>query len=151
LMALGITAPDVSDQLRATNVDLSGGRGDMGSQEQTIRVLGSATTVQGLANSMIVLPGGRKTRLSTIATVTDGAAEVRSLARLDGKPVVAFEIYRAKGFSDVAVADAVAKKLQVLKSEHPELLLTEIDSSVRYTRTDYGATIQTLTEGAILA
>jgi HAE1 family hydrophobic/amphiphilic exporter-1 len=114
-------------------------------------VLASATTVQDLANSTIVLPGGRKTRLSDIATVTDGAADVRSLARLDGQPVVAFEIYRAKGFSDVAVADAVAKKLQELKSDHPDLLLTEIDSSVRYTKTDYRATMQTLTEGAILA
>jgi HAE1 family hydrophobic/amphiphilic exporter-1 len=151
LMALGITATDVNEQLRATNVDLSGGRGDMGSQEQTIRVLAGAATIEDLANTTIVLSGGRKTRLSDIATVTDGAADVRSLARLDGQPVVAFEIYRAKGFSDAAVADAVAKKLQELQAEHPQLLLTEIDSTVRYTKTDYRATMQTLTEGAILA
>jgi multidrug efflux pump subunit AcrB len=151
LMALGITAPDVNEQLRATNVDISGGRGDMGAQEQTIRVLAGAATVQNLANSTIVLPGGRKTKLKDIATVTDGAAEVRSFARLDGQPVVAFGIHRAKGFSDVAVADAVAKKLQEVKSEHPELGVTEIDSTVRYTKTDYRAAMQTLTEGAILA
>src|ERR1700716_2028461 len=60
LIALGITAPDVNEQLRATNVDLPGGRGDVGSQEQTIRMLAGAATVQDLANSTIVLSGGRK-------------------------------------------------------------------------------------------
>jgi len=151
LMALGITAPDVNEQLRATNVDLTGGRGEVGSQEQTIRMLAGAATVEELANSTIVLPGGRKTKLKEIATVTDGAAEARSFASLDGQPVVTFGIYRAKGFSDVAVAEAVAKKLQGLAKEHPELSVSEIDSTVRYTKTDYRATMQTLTEGAILA
>jgi hydrophobe/amphiphile efflux-1 (HAE1) family protein len=151
LMALGITAPDVNEQLRATNVDLTGGRGEVGSREQTIRMVAGAETVEELANRTIVLPGGRKTRLNEITTVTDGAAQARSFASLDGQPVVTFGIYRAKGFSDVAVAEAVSKKLQRLTNEHPELSVSEIDSTVRYTKTDYRATMQTLTEGAILA
>jgi len=151
LMALGITALDVNEQLRATNVDLTGGRGEVGSREQTIRMLAGAETVEELANRTIVLPGGRKTKLKEIATVTDGAAEARSFARLDGQPVVTFGIYRAKGFSDVAVAEAVTTKLQGLTKEHPELSVSEIDSTVRYTKTDYRATVQTLIEGAVLA
>jgi len=151
LMALGITAPDVNEQLRATNVDLTGGRGEVGSREQTIRMLAGAETVEELANRTIVLPGGRNTRLNEIATVTDGAAEARSFASLDGQPVVTFGIYRAKGFSDVAVAEAVSKKLEELAKAHPELSISEIDSTVRFTKTDYRATMQTLTEGAILA
>jgi HAE1 family hydrophobic/amphiphilic exporter-1 len=151
LMALGITALDVNEQLRATNVDLTGGRGEVGSREQTIRMLAGAETVEELANRTIVLPGGRKTKLKEIATVTDGAAEARSFARLDGRPVVTFGIYRAKGFSDVAVAEAVTAKLQGLTKEHPELSVSEIDSTVRYTKTDYRATMQTLIEGAVLA
>jgi multidrug efflux pump subunit AcrB len=131
LIALGITALDV--------------------QEQAIRMLAGAATVEQLANRTIVLPGGRKTRLKEIATVSDGAAEARSFASLNGQPVVAFGIYRAKGFSDVAVAEAVGNKLQALTREHPELSVTEIDSTVRYTKTDYRATMQTLAEGAILA
>jgi len=151
LIALGITALDVNEQLRASNVDLAGGRGQVGSQEQAIRMLAGAATVEQLANRTIVLPGGRKTRLKEIATVSDGAAEARSFASLNGQPVVAFGIYRAKGFSDVAVAEAVGNKLQALTKEHPELSVTEIDSTVRYTKTDYRATMQTLAEGAILA
>ncbi|WP_316233964.1 efflux RND transporter permease subunit [Bradyrhizobium sp. SZCCHNR1098] len=151
LIALGITAADVNSQLRATNVDLTGGRGEVGSGEQTIRMLAGAATIDGLTNSAIVLPGGRRAALKEIATVTDGAAEARSFARLNGSPVVAFGVFRAKGFSDVAVAEAVAKKLQALTNEHPDLSVSEIDSTVRYTKSDYRATMQTLAEGAILA
>jgi multidrug efflux pump subunit AcrB len=151
LMAIGITASDVNEQLRATNVDLTGGRGEVGAQEQTIRMLAGAATLDQLANRTIMLPGGRKTRLNEIARVTDGPADERSFASLNGQPVVAFGIYRAKGFSDVAVAEAVAKKLQAITIEHPELALTEIDSTVRYTKTNYRGTMQTLAEGAILA
>ncbi len=47
LMALGVTAGDVNRQLRATNVDLAGGRGEFGGQEQAIRTLAGARTVVG--------------------------------------------------------------------------------------------------------
>ena len=87
-----------------------------------------------------------------LATVTDGGAEPRTFARLvDGKPVVAFSLYRSKGFSDVTVADAAAVRLKALTAENPELSITEIDSLVRYTRSDYSITMETLLEGANLA
>ena len=46
LMSLGITAADVNQQLRATNVDLGGGRSEFGGQEQAIRTLAGARTVE---------------------------------------------------------------------------------------------------------
>ncbi len=39
LLSFGITAGDVNRQLRATNVDLAGGRGEIGGREQAIRTL----------------------------------------------------------------------------------------------------------------
>src|ERR1700732_106516 len=42
LIALGITALDVNEQLRATNVDLTGGGGGGGAEEETKRRLGGA-------------------------------------------------------------------------------------------------------------
>lgn len=151
LAALGVTAADVNRQLAATNVDLAGGRGEIGTQEQSVRTLGGATTVEELAQTRIALPGGRHVRLADLGTVTDGAAEPRIFARLDGKPVVAFGIYRAKGFSDVVVADRVAEDLKKLEAAHPEVRITLIDSTVKYTQADYESAMHTLIEGAILA
>ena len=156
LAALGVTAADVNRQLAATNVDLAGGRGEIGTQEQSVRTLGGATTVADLAETRIALPavgGGasRHVRLADLGTVTDGAAEPRIFARLDGKPVVAFGIYRAKGFSDVVVAEAAEAELRKLEAAHPDVTITLIDSTVKYTHADYESAMHTLIEGAVLA
>ncbi len=156
LAALGVTAADVNRQLAATNVDLAGGRGEIGTQEQSVRTLGGATTVAELAETRIALPASagassRHVRLADLGTVTDGAAEPRIFARLDGKPVVAFGVYRAKGFSDVVVAERADEALRKLEAQHPEVQITMIDSTVKYTNADYESAMQTLIEGAVLA
>ncbi|QFR33650.1 efflux RND transporter permease subunit [Ancylobacter sp. TS-1] len=151
LAALGVTAADVNRQLAATNVDLAGGRGEIGTQEQSVRTLGGATTVADLAETRIALPGGRHVRLADLGSVTDGAAEPRIFARLDGKPVVAFGVYRAKGFSDVVVAERADEALRALEARHPEVDITLIDSTVKYTQADYRSAMHTLIEGALLA
>jgi len=151
LMSLGVTAAEVSRQLRATNLDVSGGRGEVGTQEQSIRTLAGAATVEELGETRIALSNGRYVRLKDLGTVTDGAAEPRVFARLDGKSVVAFGVYRAKGFSDVTVYDRVHEALNVLRAQHPDTTITEIDTTVRYTKADYQSAMHTLIEGAILA
>ena len=57
LLALGITAAEVNNQVRATNVDLGGGRGEVGGQEQAIRTLAGARRVEDLAETKILLAG----------------------------------------------------------------------------------------------
>src|SRR5262245_24376471 len=151
LLAFGITAGDVNRQLRATNVDLAGGRGEIGGREQAIRTLAGKQSVADLAATMIVLPRGRKVRLDQLGTVTDATAEPRTFAALDGNPVVAFAISRAKGASDVVVAADVAKKVGELQKAHPNVELKLIDSMVVYTLGAYHSTMKTMIEGAILA
>lgn len=45
LLSFGITAGDVNRQIKATNVDLAGGRGEIGDREQAIRTLGAKVSV----------------------------------------------------------------------------------------------------------
>jgi multidrug efflux pump subunit AcrB len=152
LSALGITAGDVSRQLRATNVDLAGGRGEIGAQEQTIRTLGGARSVEDLAATKILLPGGRSVRLDEVAGVVDSFVEPRSFARLDGvAPVVTFSVFRTKNASESNVAEAVAKRVADLAARHPEVSYALIDDNVRYTVGNYTSAMHTLIEGAALA
>ncbi len=81
LLALGITAGDVNRQLRATQVDVAGGRGEIGGREQAIRTLAGKQTIEDLAKTMIALPGGRAVRLDTLGTITNSIEEPRSLCR----------------------------------------------------------------------
>lgn len=151
LAALGITAGEVNAQLRSTNVDLAGGRGEIGGAEQSIRALASATTVERLAATMIILPGGRKVQLDQLGQVVDSVKEPRTFARLNGQEVVAFSVVRAKGESDAKVADRVAKAVAELQTTNPNVDLTLIDDTVTYTVGNYESAMHTLIEGAILA
>ena len=108
LQALGLTAVEVNEQLRALNLDAAGGRAEVGGGEQSIRVLGGAKSAEDLGDTQIIARGGRFYRLRDVAEVHDGIEEVRSIARLNGRPATAFGVYKAKGSSDVAVAKAVA-------------------------------------------
>ncbi|HJZ29529.1 MAG TPA: efflux RND transporter permease subunit [Hyphomicrobiaceae bacterium] len=151
LSAFGITAGDVNRQLRATNVDLAGGRSEIGGREQAIRTLAGKPSVAELAATMIALPKGRKLRLDQLGTVSDSIAEPRTFATLDGKPIVAFAISRAKGASDTVVAAEVADKIEQLRRTYADVEFRQLDSMVRYTLGAYQSTMKTLIEGAILA
>jgi HAE1 family hydrophobic/amphiphilic exporter-1 len=152
LASLGITAGAVNAQLRATSADLSGGRGELGAQEQAIRTLAGARTLRQLEQTRIVLPGGREVRLADLGEVEDTYEEPRKFARMDGStPVVSFAIYRAKGASDVTVADAVGVRLAKLAEAHPEATFTLIDDGVRATRGSFLSAMHSLIEGAVLA
>jgi len=151
LMALGITAGDVNRQLRATNVDLAGGRGDIGGQQQSIRTLAGAQTVEELASTKIVLPGGREVRLSDLGTVTDLYEEPKSFTRLNGEtPTVAFQVFRSKGASDVRVAALARAKIDEMRAAHPAIAFSEIDNSVNYTAGNHTSAMTMLMEGALL-
>ena len=152
LEALEITATQVNDQIRALNINLPGGRADVGTSEQTIRTLGSAASVEDLKNYPIVLPKGSYVPLSTLGEVSYAYAEPRQAARLNGKPVVAFSILRSTGSTLVTVEEGVRAEVEKLKKTLPtdvklELIYTQAD----YIRKSYEASIDALVLGAVLA
>lgn len=151
LQAVGLTAVDVSQRLRGINVDVAGGRAEIGQNDQAIRTLAGAKTLNELAGTMISLPGGSEIRLDDLGTVTDTIADRRTFARFNGEPVVALGIKRSKGASDVVVAEAVQERINALKEQYPDVDLKLIDTSVEFTKGNYEAAISTLFEGATLA
>ncbi|MGA2287698.1 efflux RND transporter permease subunit, partial [Bradyrhizobium sp.] len=151
LQAAGLTAVNVSQSLRGTNVDLAGGRAEIGKNDQAIRTLAGAKTLNDLAGTMIALFAGGEVRLDDLGTVTDTIADRRTFARFNGEPVVALGIKRSKGASDVVVAKAVQKRIDALKEANPDVDLKLIDTSVEFTKGNYEAAISTLFEGATLA
>jgi hydrophobe/amphiphile efflux-1 (HAE1) family protein len=151
LAAFGVTAADVNRQLRATHVDLAGGRGEMAGREQSIRTLAGTDTLAELAETAIALSGGRKVKLDELGTLTDGPAEMRTFARIDGEPVVAFAVSRSKGASDATLAAAVEKRIAALQARYPDVALQLIDSYVVYTLGNYRSAMAGLMEGALLA
>lgn len=151
LQAVGLTAADVSHQLRGTKVDLAGGRAEIGGHEQSIRTIAAAETTSAISSAMISLPSGGQIHLDDLGTVTDSIEEPKTFARVDGKSVVGFSVFRSKNASDVAVSDRIAAKIAEIRETHPGFDLRLIDTSTDFTYGNYQAAIQTLFEGAALA
>ncbi|MGC1521594.1 MAG: efflux RND transporter permease subunit [Steroidobacteraceae bacterium] len=151
LQALGLTAVEVNEQLRALNMDAAGGRAQVGGGEQAIRVLGGAKTAQSLGDTQIILPGGKFVRLNEIAEVHDGIAEVRTIARLNGRSATTFGVFKAKGASDVSVANEVDAELDKLKAENPAVHMARIFTTVDHTLRTYHSAMSALVEGSVLA
>jgi multidrug efflux pump subunit AcrB len=151
LQAQGITAAQVNTQLRAVNLNAPGGRAEIAGSEQSVRVMGNAKDAYDLSQAQISLPGGRVVRLTDIATVQDSYSEQRTLAKLDGRQVISFNIQRSKGSSDVTVYDGVWKELHQIEKDDPRIHFSEISNEVDYTKDQYTSAMEGLVEGAILA
>jgi multidrug efflux pump subunit AcrB len=151
MQALGITAAEISRQLRQVQTESAGGRADLGGGEQPVRTLATVQTARDIGNIEIALAGNRSIRLADVADVTDTIAEPRAAALLDGRPVVGFEVARSRGESEVAVGAAVQAALQELKAQRPDIELTQAFDFVTPVQEEYEGSLKLLYEGAILA
>jgi multidrug efflux pump subunit AcrB len=151
MQALGITAVDVNRQLRQLNIDAPGGRAQLGGGEQSIRVLGGAASAARLADTQIMLSGGRFARLADVAEVHDGVAEVRALSRFNGRRATTFGVLRARGSSDVTVLKGVQKELDKVSKDFPQVQMKQIFTTVDETYEMFESSMLALIEGSLLA
>ncbi|PTE19701.1 RND transporter, partial [Cereibacter changlensis JA139] len=151
MSGLGLTTADVNAQLDDVQRDLSGGKGRVGGESQSLRVLAAASSVEDLRATPIPLPNGGWVRLDELGTVTDTHSDRSSLAYLDGEPVIAMQIKRSKGYSDVAVTDDVRTAMSEFGASRPELTVAEAYNTIRATEENYEASMHMLYEGAIIA
>src|SRR5438874_1087843 len=151
LQAQGITAAQVNQQLRASNMNGAGGRAEIAGSEQSVRVVGNAQDAFQLSQTQIALPGGRFVKLADVGEVKDSNSEQRSIAKQNGHQVVTFMIQRAKGSSEVTAYEGVWKELKTLEKENPKVHFSEVFTTVDYTKGQYRSAMEGLIEGAVLA
>ncbi|HUZ11426.1 MAG TPA: efflux RND transporter permease subunit [Caulobacteraceae bacterium] len=164
MAAQGVTAPTINQALNNVSIDESGGRVDVGHREQTLRVLGAAVNVHQIRNLALPAAGGRYVKLSDVAEVGDGTAEIRAEARYDGRPVVGFQVTKTQEASDVSTEDGVDAALDRMvhgarpglfgggaPATNPQIRIRKIVSTVDETRGSFAATRETMLEGMALA
>ncbi len=150
LAALGLTAADVSRQLKRAQLQMSGGRGEIGSTRQSLRTVGTVANARELTQFDIALPGGRHFRLDQIAEINDTVADRGQIALLDGRPVVAFKIKRSREASAVDIARKVEVAIDELdKAENVEFAL--VLDRVEDIEHEFQSSMKMLYEGAFLA
>lgn len=151
MQALGVTAADVSRQIGLVQQDAPSGRGEVGGGEQSVRTVASARSADELAQLQIPLASGGTARLGDVAEVKDTVAEQRAEALVNGKPVVAIEIFRSKGASEVGVSTEIGKAMQELQQQNPDVVITRVIDNATPVQENFEGSMHLLYEGAILA
>ncbi|MFN7130570.1 MAG: efflux RND transporter permease subunit, partial [Myxococcales bacterium] len=116
--AAGVAPAEIAQRLAMENLDLPAGRMALGPTELTVRSLGQFSNVDEL-RALPIARGrdGTQVRLDELATVTDGVAERRTVARLNGQEAVIVEVVKQPGSNTVKVSDLVKAKLAELTPE----------------------------------
>ena len=151
IQAMKVSVADISRQIKKIQRDSSGGRTDIGDSQQSIRTLGTVNTAAELAAMDISLQDGRHYRLDQLATVLDTKGERQSIALLDGRPIIGFEITRTKGSSEITIAKTVRAMVKQLNQQHENLIITEAFNSVTRIQENFDGSMYLLYEGALLA
>ena len=122
LRSLGVTLPEVSAAVRASNQDAGGGVIEIAGHEQVVRGRGYVRSLDDLRRIPLrASPSGRPVTVGDVAEVTLGPEMRRGIADLDGKgEVVGGIVVMRIGENALAVIDAVKQRLEDVKAGLPE-------------------------------
>ncbi len=117
--ARGLNLEDVRNAVVAQNVNGAKGTTDGPHQSYTLATNDQLLTSAGYRPLIIAYRDGSPIRLSDVATVTDGAENVRQAAWMNETPAVILNIQRQPGANIIAVVDSVNELLPRLKASLP--------------------------------
>jgi len=151
LLAFGLTYQDVLTTLRENNDNRGAGFIEYNGAQWLIRVPGQAADSQDLADLVISARDGIPVRISDVASVGLGQELRAGAATQNGREVVMSTVFMLIGENSRTVANAVAEKLEEIKSSLP----LGITATAVYDRTELVdktlVTVQkNLLEGALL-
>lgn len=151
LDAHGLTVAEVAGALKAQHLDVSGGQGALGEGQQAMRLAASSGLASELRAVILPMNGGPPLRLDQVARVRDGSATRTQAALLNGRPALAFHVFRAPGQDELALQEGVQEALAMLVVDSPGTQFTPLADTVAYTREQYRGSMDMLVEGAVLA
>ncbi|MFN3330001.1 MAG: efflux RND transporter permease subunit, partial [Pyrinomonadaceae bacterium] len=119
MRSYNITPGEVVAALKIQNAEFPSGRLDEGTVERNLKTAGKIRNPEEFADVVIATRGGYQVKIKDIGYVEDGVEEVRSEARLNGKPAVTLIVSKQSGQNTVAVARAVKERLKEIESTLP--------------------------------
>ncbi len=133
LAAYRLSILQVRDALAQQNAEVPGGRVDAGIRELTLRTEGRVANARDFPDLTIATVGSSAIRLSDLGDARDATKEVRTLARLDGKPAVVLQVQRQSGENTVRVIEGIKNRLPRCADLLPgDIEVTVIQDQSRY-------------------
>ncbi|MFN4290065.1 MAG: efflux RND transporter permease subunit [Permianibacter sp.] len=112
-----VSVTEVLAALRNQNMTAPVGKLTGPLEEQGIRLLGRVESPETFGQIVVKRRGDDLIRLSQVATVEDGFAELNSMSLRNGNPNVGIHVIRSRDASTVEVAKLVREKVEAMNKE----------------------------------
>jgi HAE1 family hydrophobic/amphiphilic exporter-1 len=109
---LGITVPDIVRTFNREHLRLPGGFLINESKETLLELDLEYHSPEKLGEMIVSYQGSAPQRLRDFATIEDGLADFRQLARFNGKPAVGLGILKVQNANTVAIVDEIKRRLE---------------------------------------
>ncbi len=119
MAARKITVLDVERALQKQNVELPSGRVENWDREMTIQTRGEMKSAGEFNDLVIKNDGVNIVRLRDIGEAKEGVEDVRTVARMNGKPCVFIGVVKQSKANTIDVASAIAKIVEDIKPTLP--------------------------------
>jgi HAE1 family hydrophobic/amphiphilic exporter-1 len=120
MRSYNVTAAEVSAALKIQNMEFPSGRLDEGQQETAVRTLGKIRKPEEFNDVVVATRGTYQVKIKDLGYTEDGAEEIRSEARLNGKPAVTLIVSKQSGTNTVAVAHDIKERLKEIQTTLPK-------------------------------
>ncbi|MEY5028275.1 MAG: Multidrug resistance protein MdtC [Pseudomonadota bacterium] len=151
MQALGVTADQVLNAVKAENQDLPVGAIRSLEQERMVQIDARMQRPQDFGNIIVARKGNTPIRLSQVAEVHDGAEEVQSLALYNGQRTLLLSVQKAQDENTIEVINGLVKTLGEMQQRTPPgMRLEPITDASRPIRVAVDNVRRTLVEGALL-
>jgi hydrophobic/amphiphilic exporter-1 (mainly G- bacteria), HAE1 family len=151
LESFGITPEQVVNAVRYENQDVPVGSIRSLKQDRVIQIAARIQRPEDFGQIIVARKNGAPVRVHQVATVTDGAQEIESLALYNGERTLLLEIQKAQDENTIGVVDGLNKTLAEIQTQLPPgAKLTSITDGSRQIRVAVSNVSRTLFEGALL-
>ncbi|MFK8030405.1 MAG: efflux RND transporter permease subunit [Gammaproteobacteria bacterium] len=123
---LGVSIDQIISQLRAENVNLSGGRLEDGSQRYMVRTINEFQSVTEIGESIIPAPGVQTVYLRDVAQITNSNKEREAITRINGRESVELAVYKEGDANTVNVANSIKGNLDSIRKSLPDNMQLDI-------------------------
>lgn len=145
--ALGLSPVAVMGALKGANLDFPTGSIEDGKTHTSVRLSGKLKSVDEIRGLVLTtLPNGTQIRMSDIADVVETAANVNSLARINGEEAVLVNIFKQENANAIELSDAVAEAVAGLQEKYSSqgLEITTVADTSTFTRESISSVLEDL-------
>lgn len=144
---LGLSPVQVMGALKGANLDFPTGSLKDGKTNTAIRLSGKLKSVDEIRSLVLMtMPNGTQIRLSDIADVVETAADVNSLARVNGKEAILINIFKQENANAIELSDAVKESVHDLETKYAgsALVIDTVSDTSDFTRESIKSVLEDL-------